>query len=72
MAGVVHSRGNPDGPTLDRRELEFVHLRVQRATDGTMDDTPACCNGAFNLRWTRFPARVSCPHCIKILGKPNG
>lgn len=59
----VESRGNPNGPTLDGEELDLVHLRRSGAADGTRGDYPDCSNGAFNLRWTRNHALVTCPKC---------
>lgn len=61
--GVV-SRGNPNGPTLDGKELELVHLRCQGPADGTREDYPLCKTGAFNLRWTKNEKLVTCPICL--------
>lgn len=52
----ITSRGNPDGPALNGKEQELVHLR-------TFDDNPACGTGAYNLRWSRVRKHISCPAC---------
>lgn len=67
---MATSRGNPDGPTLDGKELERVHRKVMRKiTSGEVIEAPLCSNGAWNLRWTKFDKQVTCPACLKKMGK---
>lgn len=58
---IITSRGNPDGPSLDGKEFEMVHLRMPERSG----DYPFCLTGAYNIRWTRFQKLVTCPNCMK-------
>lgn len=61
----IYSRGNPDGPTLDGKELEAVHLMKDARKPGVTEPFPACYNGAYNLRWTDRKEKVTCPACLE-------
>lgn len=67
IKNMTTSRGNPNGPTLDGKELEVVHKYVRG--DGRISDHQKCNNGAYNIRWTTENKEVTCPACLKKMGK---
>lgn len=62
---MATSRGNPNSPTLDGKEQELVHKQIIEQ----QREYPFCQNGAWNLRWTKFDKQVTCPACLKKMGK---
>lgn len=63
----IYSRGNPDGPTLDGKEIERVHFHIPAKRPGVTRDYPICLNGAFNLRWTDDDRKVTCEACKALM-----
>ena len=61
---MITDRGNPDEPTLNGKEQEFVHFRfIDQRLDPSENERPLCHNGAWNIRWTKLKKEVTCPAC---------